>query len=239
MVQFYRRLHRPQVVSFDLDDTLYDNVPVMQRAEAEVTAFLHRQYPQSQVWDTHDWQHLRLKMMQSDATLASNMTLLRLATLEHGLRQLGVAATAAKSGADAAMDLFLAHRNQVQVPAEAHELLARLQPQYQLIAISNGNVNVEKTALAGCFAHVFQPTEQLRGKPHQDLFAAAMAVYPQLQPQDFLHVGDHPYSDILGAQRVGWQSAWFKGGLGRAEALQLLPTFSFQTLPQLAATLTR
>lgn len=239
MVQFYRRLHRPQVISFDLDDTLYDNVPVMQRAEAEMTLFLQQQYPQSKAWQAQDWQQLRLRMMQRDDALAANMTLLRLATIEQGLRQFGIASAMAKTGAEQAMQVFLDHRNQIQVPTEAQQLLASLRAHYHLIAISNGNVEVEKTALAGAFEHVFQPTEQHRGKPHADLFAAAMAVYPNLQARDFLHVGDHPYSDVLGAQRVGWQSAWFKGGLGRAEALHLLPTFSFQTLPQLAQTLTR
>ena len=32
-MQFFRRWQPPKIISFDLDDTLYDNVPVMQTAE--------------------------------------------------------------------------------------------------------------------------------------------------------------------------------------------------------------
>ena len=42
-MKFYRTLYPFQVISFDLDDTLYDNSQVMIKAENEFLVFL-RQY---------------------------------------------------------------------------------------------------------------------------------------------------------------------------------------------------
>ena len=39
-MQFHRRWHLPKVISFDLDDTLYDNVPVMQRTEEVAHSYI-------------------------------------------------------------------------------------------------------------------------------------------------------------------------------------------------------
>lgn len=237
MLEFYRRFHHPQVISFDLDDTLYDNVPIMQRSEANVHKFLQQEFPATKGWQITDWQRLRQQIMREDASLASNMTLLRLATLERGLAQFEVADP--KAGAKRALEVFLSSRSQLELSDEAHDLLRSLTKKYQVIAISNGNVEVPKTPLAEYFEHVFQPTENRRGKPHSDMFEAAMQAYPNVAPQGFLHVGDHPVSDVLGAHRAGWQSAWFKGGLGRASELKVLPNFAFGELAELQQILSR
>lgn len=235
-MQFYRRLRAPQVISFDLDDTLYNNVPIMQRAEAAVQAHMHEHYPATRAWQTTDWQALRSDIMLADTRLASNMTLLRLETLRRGFEQLKVAN--AEQVANEIMALFIQERSKLDIEPEALELLAALQQHYHVVAISNGNVHVPDTLLHRYFEHVWQPTEELRGKPHHDLFQAAMAAYPQVPAGAFLHVGDHPISDIYGAQRMGWQSAWFLGGLGRSDSLKVLPTLSFRGLNQLQQLLT-
>lgn len=80
---------------------------------------------------------------------------------------------------------------------------------------------------------MIQPGDGIRGKPLPDMFAAAERKLPDLQPHEFLHVGDHPYSDILGAQRHGWQSAWLTSGLGTTAHLSVLPTLTLHNLNQL------
>lgn len=44
----YLRPQNIQAISFDLDDTLYDNQPYILNAEAELTQFLHRAFPLTQ-----------------------------------------------------------------------------------------------------------------------------------------------------------------------------------------------
>ncbi|MFC0445388.1 HAD-IA family hydrolase [Pseudidiomarina halophila] len=232
-MQFFRRLQPIQAISFDLDDTLYDNVPVMQKAEAESYKALCESFPEAGKWTRQEWAARRWQLMQSEPQLASDMTALRLATLERGLRELGVATKAAQQGAEQLFETFLHYRNQVQVAAGTHELLRTLGERYPLVALSNGNVDTGLIGLRDYFAAVVQPGKGMRGKPHPDMFARATEHFPHLSASAWLHVGDSPFADILGAHRMGWQTAWFRGGIYVADDLQVLPTFAFDQLPQL------
>ena len=58
---------RPQpfsVISFDLDDTLYDNRPVIRQAEAVSQQFLHQHFPNAKSWQLSDWHRLKLRLIQ-------------------------------------------------------------------------------------------------------------------------------------------------------------------------------
>lgn len=231
MLQFYRRLQAPRVISFDLDDTLYDNAPIMARAEQQVHDWLVQRLPQAGAWSLEQWRERRSHLLASDPGLAANMTLLRHATLLQGFKELGIAD--AQRWADDTVSEFIHQRSQIDVAPEVLAGLKALGQAFHVVAISNGNADIPKTVLHDRFEHVWQPTRRLRGKPYSDLFEQAQAQYPQFTAQQFLHVGDHPISDVFGAQRTGWQSAWYRGGLGKPEQLQVLPTLSYSDFSQL------
>lgn len=230
-VQFYRKLQPISVISFDLDDTLYDNVPIMQNAEQQTQEFIARQYPQASHWDIEHWQRRRLSVMQRNLQLSSDMTLLRLTTLSEGFSEAGI--TAPWQAAEQVMAFFRYHRSNFMVDDHSLQLLQQLKCHYRLAAISNGNVECDKIGLADYFDLVIQPGEGLRGKPFADMFDRVKTHF-EVPAERILHVGDHPYSDILGAHRAGCQSAWFRGGLGHTGQLRVLPTFCFNQLQQLA-----
>lgn len=48
-MKHYRPLQPIAAMTFDLDDTLYDNRPVIERLEREVLAWLAAQHPATQV----------------------------------------------------------------------------------------------------------------------------------------------------------------------------------------------
>lgn len=232
-MQFFRRLHPVRAVSFDLDDTLYDNVPVMLRAEQAVRDFMAKEFPQTAVWQAQDWLRHRQQIMQANSDLASNMTQLRLTALTEALRHFQVPEHELPAAAQAGFEHFMQHRNAVDIAAQTHQCLSQLAERLPLFALSNGNVDVHEIGLGSYFTAIFQPSEQLRGKPFGDMFAAAQAVLPDLAAQHWLHVGDSASADVLGAHRAGWQSAWFTRGLGRTEHLQVLPTMAYSQLPEL------
>ena len=233
-MQFYRRPQPIGALSFDLDDTLYDNVPVMRRAEAEGYRALCELFPEAGRWTQAQWAQRRWQLMQSDPSLASDMTLLRLVTLQRGLMELGVEEHVARAGAEQGFQAFINARNQVTVPAQTHAMLKALGQRYPLIAISNGNVDTKAIGLRDYFEHVIQPGEGRRGKPYPDMFMAAQAHYPNLSPARWLHIGDSPLADVLGAHRVGWQAAWFRGGIYDEHELVVLPTFAYADNQHLA-----
>lgn len=229
-LKFHRRVNAVSVISFDLDDTLYDNVPVMQRSEANVQQFIVKNYPQTAHWHANDWRQRRLTLMQQHTQLASDMTALRLATLVQGFTEAGV--NNPQHAAHRVMQEFHHHRSNFKPPLQTHRVLKQLKQSFNLCAISNGNVNCERIGLASYFDVILQPTAKLRGKPYPDMFTTALAHYA-IHPQQMLHIGDHPYSDVFGAHRAGCHSGWFSAGLGSPNELTLVPSLSFDKLEDL------
>ncbi|MDX1705886.1 HAD-IA family hydrolase [Pseudidiomarina sp.] len=230
-MQFFRRLQPVQVLSFDLDDTLYPNAPVMRAAEQAVHSYLCERHPQVAHWTAEDWARRRLHMMGRDQDLASDMTALRLATLSEGFREAGIGNV--EAAAEAAMQEFLKHRNAVEMEASTRHNLERLAAHYPLFALSNGNVSVDAIGLSDYFTGIFQPRKGRRGKPHPDMFDEARQLLPDIPPSGWLHIGDSPTADVLGACRAGWQTAWFTGGLGVSGQLHVLPSLAFDDFSRL------
>ncbi|RUO38952.1 phosphoesterase [Pseudidiomarina aestuarii] len=230
-MQFFRRWRPVKALSFDLDDTLYDNVPVIQNAERALHNYLVTQHPETSEWSAADWQQRRIAMMCRDSQLAADMTALRIAVLAEGFTECGIAQP--QQAAEAAMAEFLRHRNNVSIAPEVHQALAQLSEHYPLYALSNGNVDIEAIGLRDYFTATFQPQRGRRGKPHLDMFHEAQQQESKLAPEQWLHIGDSPSADVLGAKRAGWQSAWYEQGLYRPEQLLVLPTLSFADLKQL------
>ncbi|CUS47894.1 MAG: putative hydrolase of the HAD superfamily [Idiomarinaceae bacterium HL-53] len=206
-MQYHRRIEPIHAISFDLDDTLYENIPVMQRAEQHVADFIAKEWPQTASFDRAAWRQLRDQVAASDPVLASDMTALRLATLEQGMSRFGV--DDVKVAAQAAMDEFLVARNQVEIAPEIHQLLADLAAKYPLVAVSNGNADIHRIGLGDYFVAAFHPGNGLRGKPYPDMFRAAYQRLGLTHPNQLLHVGDHPISDVHGALEFGAQAAWY------------------------------
>lgn len=242
MIQFHRRLRPVRVISFDLDDTLYDNAPVMARAEQQLADYLAAEYPAIAYMQPTQWRELRETIasearQQGQTELTYNMTALRQHALRRGLTEAGVAPAELEHRVADAMDFFLHHRNQVEVAEDVHQLLAALAQRWPLVAISNGNADLSKIGLADYFSGHWQPDSRLRGKPTTDMFEAACTKLGAA-PQQWLHIGDHPVSDIQGAARFGAQTIWLNES-GRSDPrLTWLPTLTIHHLPVLADLLT-
>lgn len=209
MWHFHQRLQPFTAISFDLDDTLYDNVPVIQRAEQLLADHIGAAWPAVSDLDAEDWRQLRDVVAAENAELASDMTALRLATLTRGLTERGVSEHQARALANEGMEVFLHARNDVLIAQEVHTLLAELATRYPLVAVSNGNADIYRLGLGDYFEKAFHPGQGRRGKPYSDLFSAAANHLQLAQPKHLLHVGDHPVSDVQGALRYGAQAVWF------------------------------
>ena len=203
----YRRLTAPRAIGFDLDDTLYDNRPVLERAEAELLAWLHQHYPASQAWAFGDWLAQRQRLVAADPRLLHDISRARQLSLAQGLRQLGYPAATAEQGARDAMACFLTWRNKVDIAPEVHQLLAQLAERWPLFVISNGNADINALGLADYFQFALHAGDNTLMKPASDLFDRAKDRLA-LPDDRVLFVGDHPVADIIGANRAGWHSAW-------------------------------
>ena len=58
-MRFYRPLGQISALTFDLDDTLYDNRPVILRTEQESLAFVQNYHPALKTFNVHELTQLR------------------------------------------------------------------------------------------------------------------------------------------------------------------------------------
>ncbi|MEW6999052.1 HAD-IA family hydrolase [Colwelliaceae bacterium BS250] len=234
-MRFYRRLSSFKAISFDLDDTLYDNHPVITKAEQELQHHLIESAPECAALGPDFWWQQRDVCLTNQPELCHDVTALRLACMQSGIQHLGYSAIDAKAKASAAFDHFLAHRNNLQVSNSVKQLLAKLSNKFPLVAISNGNVSIEEIGLSSYFTHTYFAGNGNLQKPKDDMFKQACQQL-HIEPHELLHIGDCTHADIYGALSAGCQTIWINNGefAITKKALKVLPNAEFDNVEQLA-----
>ncbi|BAJ03805.1 HAD-IA family hydrolase [Shewanella violacea] len=235
MVQVYIRPQAYQGISFDLDDTLYDNAPIIRAAEASLLQFLHQTYRETRRWQRDDWISLKTSLIQNQPDLAHDTTAARLSMLEQGLLMLGYSTEDAEVGAVAGLNHFLHKRSDFRVSRPVINLLRDLSLKYPLIGITNGNVDADKIGLGDVLSFVLHPGKGTRMKPYADMFNIACRRL-DIPLASLLHVGDSHGSDVMGARMAGCQSVWLNPSFGRDKTLRfgrLLPHVEIENIHEL------
>lgn len=198
-----------RAISLDLDDTLWPVWPTIRRAEGVLQAWLEQHAPLTAVlWANSDRrQSLRDQVLQRHVAMAHDLSILRRETIRLALDR----AQENTLLAEPAMDVFLAERHKVDLYEDALPALRRLAQRYPLVALSNGNADVDRVGLSGLFAAKISAAKFGVGKPAKGIFhAAAHAV--AAAPAHVLHVGDDAQLDVLGAIQAGMQAVWVNRG---------------------------
>lgn len=218
-MKLYRRLTEIKAISFDLDDTLYSNKPIMQAIEQKMIAYFTRlsilnssTANQSKLLDTHFWYHFRRQAILKQPDLAHDVVQVRLVSYHLGFISFGLADEIAQKQAQLALDYFIELRSDFTVPEKSKLLLASLSKKFPLVAISNGNVDTKVLGISRYFQHIYHAGWQVDGsllkqKPASDMFALACQQLA-IKPSELLHVGDCGRADIQGALLAGCQAAW-------------------------------
>ena len=224
-MRFYRPLGAIAALTFDLDDTLYDNRPVIDRTMQESVAFVRGYHPALANFDARTLQLWRDELLKTEPEIYHDVTEWRWRALESGMRQLGLTAQEAKAGADEAMANFAQWRSRIDVPQETHDTLAKLGQKWPLVAITNGNAQPELFGLSDYFQFVLRAGPDGRSKPFADMYHLA-ADKLNVPLGEILHVGDDLTTDVAGAIRCGMQACWIK-----PENADLMQTVDSRLLP--------
>ncbi|WP_435275133.1 HAD-IA family hydrolase [Psychrobium sp. nBUS_13] len=238
-MQFYKSYIRPKAIGFDLDDTLYDNRPVLINAEKKLHQFLLQEFPKTQQLTISDWTDIRLAVTRLQPTLQQDITLARQASLKQGLLNSGYTQQQANDGMMRAMEVFLASRNNITLSSSVHDTLALLKKHFRLFVITNGNADIKRFGIDHYFEFALQPSQEISPaiamKPASDMFIEAEKRLA-LSGNDILYIGDHPTSDIKGSGEMDWQNGWFNAHqrpLIHYKKPQQLPTFEYNDILQL------
>ena len=207
---------RLKAITFDLDDTLWDNSGVMQRTEQGHVDWLTeqlgawqrgREEPLTPPIALADYLRERQALARRSWSRRGDFSWLRERTLIQLLEESGVNRAAAHWWAALAMQRFHSLRILVTPFPDTDAMLERLKGRYRLGSITNGNVAFHRLPLARHFQARIAAGEMFAPKPDPRPFLAMLARL-QVKACETLHVGDSWEEDVLPAIRLGLRAIW-------------------------------
>ena len=208
---------RVGLITIDLDDTLWPCAPVIRRAEEELFGWLKSKAPRLAAF--HDLQSLRehrKQLAHEQPHRAHDLTWLRREHLRRLLDEFGYD----PRDADEGVARFRMARNRVEPYVDVPPVLATWRQRHILVAVTNGNADVEQTPLRGIFHHLVDAVRAGAAKPDPAMFRAALSL-ANCSPGRAMHIGDDPVRDIEPARRLGMRTVWVnRSGASWPEKLQ-------------------
>ena len=196
------------VITFDLDNTLWDVEPALIRAEQAQQDWLLRHRPGAvEAFDHEALWEFKKSVWKRHPELLHHVSQMRTRMLYELQVAAGYNEQESRSGAARAFDVFLRERHQVVLYEEALEVLEQLSRSYTLGALTNGNADIYKTDAAEYFDFAFLAEDIGASKPHPDMFEAAIK-QAGVTAAEIIHVGDDPEHDIRGAADIGMHTIW-------------------------------
>jgi putative hydrolase of the HAD superfamily len=198
-------LSRIQAITLDLDDTLWPVWPTIHRAEQALLDWLAEHAPQAAqlARDAPAHKALRQRVNAQHADRAHDLSFLRREAIRVLLQQAGEDPRLAEP----AFEVFFEHRQRVDLFDDAMPALAFWSARYPVVAVSNGNADVQRVGIGAHFRASVSAREAGVAKPDVRIFHAA-ARAAGVAPEAVLHVGDDAHLDAVGALAAGMQVAW-------------------------------
>lgn len=231
-LRFYRPLKPFKAISFDLDDTLYDNQIVMDKAEANFIIYLNKTYSELLELTPHQWKLYKITVKNEHPELIHDVSLWRIEILKRIMIIYGICEYKAIEYAQDAFKVFLRLRSNFVVPPDSLKLLRHLAKNYPVIAITNGNVDAKRINITDKFSFILMAGQGYKAKPAGDLFIEA-AKRLNIDVSEILHIGDDLIADVYGSQHCGAQSIWFNKHKKPLDKAKLLPSVEIQHINHL------
>jgi putative hydrolase of the HAD superfamily len=206
-----------KAILFDLDDTLWPLLPLINHAERMLYGWMQDQVPNvTAKYDIAQLRSMRSALIPTNPRFRYDLWALRHTALTQIFREQGEDI----GKVDAAMQVFAAARNQVAMYQDVVPGLIFLKQHVTLGSISNGFADLTEIGLASHFNVSLAAHQFGCAKPEPAIFLAACAAL-NVTPQQTLYVGDDLVCDVQGSQQAGLQSVW----MNRAK-LPLRPEFT-------------
>lgn len=193
-----------KAITFDLDDTLWNIWPVVERAEDLLHAWLAARYPRiPERFTPLELRELSSEIVTARPEIAHDRTLLRQEALWLAARRAGYT----EFDVEGAFAVYFVARNAVEPFAEVRPTLERLARRYTLASLSNGNADLRLIGLADLFRVSLNAIEVGAAKPEPLMFQEVSRLL-HARPEEIVHVGDDPEHDVQGGQHAGFRTVW-------------------------------
>ncbi len=190
------------LITFDLDDTLYDNSAVIDAAMSWFDRALFYHPLLKGKYRAEVLAGIRKELVRVNPTLESDVTAFRIELTKRLFICYGISSAIALEEAALLVKRFIQVRSALVVPSVSFKVLRNLRRKYKLVAITNGNVDVDRVGIRHFFDFCLRADTKFLAKPQPDLFIEA-ARLAQIEISNSLHVGDDLVTDMQGAKNAG------------------------------------
>ncbi len=223
-----------KVITFDLDDTLWEVTPVLIRAERRVLEWLEQHCPElSQRFSIQAMRAMRMELVKSRPDLVHQISEARRFIMQTAMERAGTNSTRAASLSRQAMEVFLQARHEVELFDAVEEVIAELHSSYTLGVLTNGNADIYRLPLGRYFSFSYSAEALNSSKPLPLHFEKTLEKTGASAAQ-IVHVGDHIEHDIEAAQGFGWHTIWMNRK-GRENISGIKPSATVGAIDQVPA----
>lgn len=193
-----------RAITFDLDGTLWDAEPALLQAERAVHDWLQAHHrPLADAYSIADLRELRQQLAEDYPELRHNVTALRKTSVKVAAEQVGIDPGVSEQ----AFGVFMQYRNRVHLYDDVLPVLERLRERYTLCSLTNGNADLRVIGIDHMFHYSLSAVDAGVAKPQPEVFAKLCALAGAV-PEETVHVGDEPDTDVAGAAASGYRTVW-------------------------------
>lgn len=197
-----------KLLTFDLDDTLWPCIVTIKRTEERLHQWFSNFHPQvSQQYSIKHLREKRIQLAKDHQHIAHDLTALRKKSFLQLSIEMGYSASETEQFVDNAFQFYISERNKVDLFDDVIPTLNALKPYYRLAAVSNGNADIIQIGLGRFFEFSWSAARAGKQKPHPVVFESLLK-QQKLNPDELIHIGDDPVTDIHGAQQLGIRAIW-------------------------------
>ena len=197
-----------RMITFDLDDTLWDNVPTITKAEIETRKWIENKVGKIDWGDLNDFLNLREELIKEDESIKWDISKLRKEIFRRKLAHITPEKYRNKLVEDA-FAVFISRRHEVMLFDGVEVALKQLSKNFLLGVLTNGNADIFRFNIGKYFSFSVSSLEAKNSKPDRAHFDKAIEIMENIKFDEILHIGDHQVNDILAAYNLGIESLWF------------------------------
>ena len=197
-----------RVITFDLDDTLWDNVPTITKAEIETRKWIENKVGKIDWGDLNDFLNLREELIKEDESIKWDISKLRKEIFRRKLAHITPEKYRNKLVEDA-FAVFISRRHEIKLFDGVEIALKQLSKNFLLGVLTNGNADIFRFNIGKYFSFSVSSLEAKNSKPNRAHFDKAIEIMENIKFDEILHIGDHQVNDILAAYNLGIESLWF------------------------------
>ena len=197
-----------KLLTFDLDDTLWPCMVTIERTEERLHQWFSIHHPKiSKQYSIKHLREKRIQLAQEQQHIAHDLSALRKQSFLQLAKEIGYSLPKKKQFIEDAFHFYFTERNKIELYDDVLPTLITLKRDYRLAAVTNGNADIIKVGLGHLFEFCWSAAHAGQQKPHPIVFTSLLDKY-RLKPDELIHIGDDPITDIQGAQQLGIRAIW-------------------------------